>query len=76
MGLNENFILKQINVITGTQDDHLALTSRTGDTKKSSNVTPDKGHRKNLVASSPFQKYTTNRRKITETYGSKPHYKG
>ena len=45
------------------------MTSRTGDSKKSSNVTPDKEHRKNLVTSSKFWKYT-------ESYGSKPYYKG
>ena len=70
MGCNDNDIFK-IDVITGTQDDPTALTSRTGGTQdynsmlnsrtvyfnKSSNVTPYKGLRKNLVTSSPLQKY-------------------
>ena len=68
IGLKEYTILIQIDVITGNQDDPAALTSitggtqgdpstltsRTGDSKKSSNVTPDKVHRKKLVASSPL----------------------
>ena len=71
MGVNNNAISKQIKVITVTQDDFLeltsriggtqdhpsTLTSRTGDTKKSSNLTPDKGNRKNLVTSFPLQNY-------------------
>ena len=71
MGLNDYAILKQNNVITGNQYDTSALTSITGgnqddpanltsttvDSYKSSNVTPDKGHRKNLVESSPSIKY-------------------
>ena len=70
IGLNNYAIFKKINVITGTQDDPSALTSKTGvtqddpstlssitdDPKKSSNMTPDKGHRKNLVASPPLRK--------------------
>ena len=68
MGLNKYAILNQINVFTVTQDDPSALTSITGKTqdepstltsrtgylKKSSNVTPDKVHRKDLVSSSLF----------------------
>ena len=71
MGLNDYAIFKKINAITGTQYDTSASTAITGgtqyeystlisrivDSKKSSNVTQYKGHRKNLVASSPFQKY-------------------
>ena len=57
MGLNNNTKPKQIDVITGTKYDNSLLTSRTGDPKKSSNVTPDKGHMKNLVTSSPLWKY-------------------
>ena len=68
MGLNEYDILKNINAINGTQyypsaltsrtdrtqDDPTTLTSRTGDSKKSSNVTLYKGHTKKLVGSSIF----------------------
>ena len=89
MGLNLYDIFK-IKVITGTQyypsaltsrtggtqDDPSALTSRTGDSKKSSNATPDKVHRKNLVTSYPLQKYPIHKREITEPHGSKTHYKG
>ena len=71
MGFNNNTILEQINAINGTQDnpselisrtygtqyDLSTLISRTGNSKKSSNVTPDKGHKKNLVTSYKFQKY-------------------
>ena len=60
---------QKIYVITGTQDDPLVLTSRidetqddpsvltirTGDSKKSSNLTQEKGHRKKLVTSYPLQ---------------------
>ena len=46
----------------GTQDDPPTLTLRTGDSKKSSNVTPYKSHRNNLVTSSLLQKYPINRR--------------
>ena len=38
MGLNDYAILKQINVITGTQDDTSALTSITGGTKDDSST--------------------------------------
>ena len=45
-----------LTLITGgTQDEPSTLTSKTGDSKKASNVTPYKGHRKNLFASSPLQ---------------------
>ena len=33
-----------------------------------------KVHRKNLVASSPLQKYPIHRRETSETHGSKPFY--
>ena len=70
MGLNDDSILKNNNFITGTQDYPSVLTSRTGETqyhystltsrkgnsKKPSNVTPYKGHRKNLVTSSTLKK--------------------
>ena len=69
MGLNKSSVLK-INVISRTQDDTSALNSRTGgtqdypsmltsrtcDSNKSSNVTPDKGHGKDLVTNSPLWK--------------------
>ena len=65
-----------MNVITGTQyylsaltpikvgnqDNPSTLTSGTSDSKKLSNVTPDKGHRKNSVISSPLKKYPTHQR--------------
>ena len=87
MGLNDNAILKQVNVITETQDDPSELTSRTGgiqddsptftsrtrDSKKSSNVTPDRVHRNNLVTSSPLQKYSIHYKEGTEPHESKPH---
>ena len=70
MGLNVDTILKQIKVITGTLYDPSALTSGTvgtqyapstltsitGDSNKSSNVTADKGHRKNLFTISILRK--------------------
>ena len=73
------YIFKKINVITGTQDDTSAstsrkgvtqdnppiLTSRTGDSRKSSNLTPYKIHRKNLVTSYPLQKDPINQREIS-----------
>ena len=34
-------------------------------------MTPDKGHEKNLVKSSPFRKYPIIRRKKSEPHGSK-----
>ena len=52
------------------------MTSRTGHSEKSSNVTPDKGHRKNLVASSPFRKDPINPIETSEYYGYKPFYTG
>ena len=66
---------QKIYVITGTQDDPLVLTLRidetqddpsvltirTGDSKKSSNLTPEKGHRKNLVTSYPLRESTKRR---------------
>ena len=90
MGLNGDSILKHINDITGTQYYHSALTSRTcrtqgdtstfswrkGDSKKSSNVKPDKGHRKNLITSSPLQEDPIHQRERTEPHGSKTYYKG
>ena len=60
----------------GTQDGPSTLTSRTGDSNKSSNVTLDKGHRKNLVTSYPLQKDTIHQIEISEPRDSKPHYKG
>ena len=78
------------NLISGTQDDTSALTSitvgtqydpstftsRTGDSRKPSNVKPDKVHRNNLVASSPLQKYPIHQRVTSEPHGSKPFYTG
>ena len=45
------------SIKSGTQDEPSTLTSRTGDSNKSSNVTLDKVHNKNLVTSSPLRKY-------------------
>ena len=58
----------------GTLEDPSMMTSGTGDTKKSSNVTPYKGHGKNLVTSYLFWKNPIHQRENTETNGSKPHY--
>ena len=52
------------------------FTSVTVDSNRLSNVTPDKGHRKNLVTISPLQKYPIHQREGTVPHGSKPHYKG
>ena len=76
MGLNYNAILNQINVVTGTHNDPSRLTSRTSDSKKSSNATTYKGHRKSLVTSHPLQKDTIHQRERTESHGSKSNYKG
>ena len=76
IGLNDYAILKQVNVITGTQYDPSSLTlitgvtkddpsmmnSRSGDSKISSNLTPDKGHSNNLVTSSPLIEYPIHQR--------------
>ena len=37
-------------------------------------MTPDKGHRKELVVSSPLQKYPIHRRENSEPHGSKHFY--
>ena len=58
-----------------TQYDPSSLTSITGDSKKSSNVTPYEWHKKKLVTSYPLQKDIFNHRERTEPDGSKPHYK-
>ena len=50
--------------------------SRTGDSKKSSNVTPDKGHMNKSVTSYPLQKYPIHKIERTEPHGSKSNYKG
>ena len=88
MGLNKNFIFKNIitgiqddtselTLITGvTQDDPSTLTSRSSDSNKSSNVTPDERLSKNLVASSPLKKYPIHRRETSEPHGSKTFYTG
>ena len=90
MGFKNDAILKQINFITGTQYDPSALTSITDgtqddpstlplrmvDSNKSSNLTPDKGHKKNSVTISPLQKYLIHQIEISETRGPKPHYTG
>ena len=60
----------------GTQDYPSELTSITCDTKKPSNVTPDEGHRKNLVTRYRLRKYPIHQRERTEPNGSKPNYKG
>ena len=60
----------------GTQYHPSTLTSRTGDSKKISNVTPYKGHNMNLVTSSPLLKYPIHKREIYEPHGSKLHYTG
>ena len=39
-------------------------------------MTLDKGHRNNLVVSSPLQKYPICRRENSEPHGSKPFYTG
>ena len=52
------------------------LTPRTGDSNKSSNVTPYKGHRKKSVTSYPLQKDPIHGRERNEPHGYKPHYKG
>ena len=89
-GLNDDTILKQINFITGTQDYPSELTSRTGgtqdvpstltsktvDTNKSSNVTPDKVNRNNLVTYSTLQKYLIHEKRITKPHGSTTNYTG
>ena len=72
MCFNDNSILEQNKVINGTQYyptsstlrtggtpyDPSTLNPRTGDSNKSSNVIPDKWHKKNLVTSSPLPKYS------------------
>ena len=89
MCINKDSLLKQINVITGNQDDPSALNSRiygtedgpttltsiTGDSKKSSNVTPNKVHRKNLVTIYKLQKNTIHKLIIIEPRGYKSCYK-
>ena len=52
------------------------MTSITGDSNKSSNVTPDKGHRNNLVTSYLLRKDTIDWRETSEPHGSKPFYTG
>ena len=52
------------------------LTSRTGDSKELSNVTPDKGHKKNLVTSDPLRIYIIHQRETSETHVSKTYYTG
>ena len=76
MGLNEYAVLKQINFVTGTQYDPSTFTSITCDSNKSSNVTPDKGNRKKLIASSPLRKYPIYRNETSEPHGSKTFYTG
>ena len=76
MGLNNNTKSKHINAITGNQDDHSALTTRTGDSNISSNVTQDKLHRRNLVTSYPSRKHPIHIRERTEPHGSKAYDKG
>ena len=39
-------------------------------------MTLDKGHRKNLVSSSPLKKDPIHQRETSEPHGSKPFYKG
>ena len=39
-------------------------------------MTPDKGHRKKLVASSPLQNYPIHQRETYGPHGSKPFYTG
>ena len=50
------------------------MTTRTGDLKRSSNVTPDKGHKKNLVSSLPLKKDQIHIIETSEPRGSKPFY--
>ena len=52
------------------------MTSRTGNFKKLSNVTPAKGYKNKLVTSSSLKKDTINLRERTEYHGYKPNNKG
>ena len=64
------------SVIGGTKDTLSTLTSRTGDSKKWLNLTPDKGHMKNLFASSPLRKDPIHWRENSEPHGYKTFYTG
>ena len=59
------------SITRGTQDEPYNLTSGTGESKKSSNVKPDKVHMESLVEISIFWKDPIHQRETPETNGSK-----
>ena len=59
----------------GTQDDPSLFNSRTVNSTKSSNVTPDKGHRQNLVKRYPLKEYPIHQIERNKPHALKPHYK-